>query len=953
MRSKRIIRKWAGIVRLRLPSLRGLVVAFSGSLLVIAVLFGLSVAQVESSVNPRSASRSPQYASLVNRALVEGSLPVLVQLNVGYRPEGGLDDYSALLQRSRIATIQESIASRLPLASRRTVRRFEHVPIMALQADAQALRDLRESPEVLRVQEDIPVPPSLAESVPLIGANEAWAQGYDGAGWAVAVLDTGAAPDHPAFEGKVVAEACFSGAYDSEASLCPDGEQVQIGTGAGASCPGDVLGCEHGTHVAGIAAGGGSVPGVASAGDLIPVQVYSRFEGATCTDRGLTSPCALTWTADQISALEWVYEQRSGLSVAAVNMSLGGASVRSNACDDDPRKAIIDTLRSVGIATVIAAGNGGQSDGVSAPACISSAISVGASTDADAVATFSNVAEILDLFAPGVGINAPVPAGYENKSGTSMAAPHVAGAWAILKDKHPGASVFDILSALVESGVMIEDDRSGGYVNRPRVQVDAALLELDPAPTSTPDPSSTPTSTVTMAPSATATPSPSVTPSPTPTPTATPTPTPTATLTPTPTATPTHSPTPTPSTMGGSIWYLPEGYTGEESGTYILVQNPNRSPAELSVSYLLPGGSVIERNHTAPARSRYTIVASEDVGPDATFSTTLDSDVPVVVERSMYFGSGGHSTIGAAQPRTTWYLAEGYTGQDFETYILVQNPDSQAAALSVRYLVQGGEVIERTYRVPAGSRYTIVASDELGADTAFSTVLEADVPVVVERSMYFPAGGHNTIGVSQPETSWYLAEGYTGEGFATYILVLNPNGSAAELSVSYMLEDGKVIERSHTVPARSRYTIGAQDEGEVGPDAAFSTLVDSDLPVVVERSMYFGSGGHSTIGAAAPATTWRVAEGYTGSGFGTYILVFNANGSAAELSVSYALQDGDVIERIHSVPARSRYTIAIQDEEEVGVGAAFSTFVQSDLPVIVERAMYFGNGGHSSIAIAE
>lgn len=943
MRGKGKLPAWKSPTGTRPLSLQSLVVGFFISLLCAAILSWPSVALVETSGNKRLiwySSPADQQASLLRKAQAEGSLSVLVRLNIDYRPEGLMDGYSILLQRSRIASVQDSLVARLPTASRLKVRRYEHVPVMAIEADASALRQLIGAPEVARIQEDIPAAPSLEESVPVTGADRAWAQGYDGTGWAVAVLDTGVAAAHPAFADKVAAEACFSGAYDQERSLCPGGGQTQTGPGAGRNCSGGVLGCDHGTHVAGIAVGGGSIPGVARGADLISIQVYSRFEGATCRDRGLSSPCALTWTADQISALEWLYEQRAALGIAAANMSLGGSSTRSNACDDDPRKLIIDTLRSAGIATVVAAGNGGRTDGLSAPACISTAIGVSASTNTDAVADFSNVAEMLDLFAPGVAINAPVPGGYESKSGTSMAAPHVAGAWAILKQNDPAASVFDILSALAGSGNRVEDRRFGGYVNRPRVQVDDALMQLDPAPTSTALPARTPTSTATTEPSPAATPSPSPTASPT----------------------PTHTPTSTPSltptmTFEGSISYLPEGYTGERFGTFVLVHNPQSPPAELSVSYMLEGAAKVDRAHTVPGRSRYTIRTQDqvEVGRDSVFSTKLESDVPVVVERSMYFADGGHSTIAAAKPSTTWYFAEGYTGEGFETSISVQNPSESAAKLKVSYLVQEGGVIERTHTVAAGSRYTIQAhqEQEVGPDAAFAAIVESDTPIVVERSMYFAGGGHGTIGAPEPSRTWYLAEGFTGKDFETYILVLNPNESPAEIAVRYLGPGGGVIERTHTVPGESRYTIRARQEGEVGPDAAFGTIVDSDLPIVVERAMYFGSGGHNTIAATGPATTWHMAEGYTGEGFGTYILVLNPNGSPAELNVSYMLEGGEVIERAHSVPAESRYTIVTQSEEEVGAGAAFSTTMAADIPVIVERAMYFENGGHDTIAVRE
>jgi hypothetical protein len=190
--------------------------------------------------------------------------------------------------------------------------------------------------------------------------------------------------------------------------------------------------------------------------------------------------------------LERVRDLASSFNIAAVNMSLGGPDEFQSPCDfvdagTTALKDLIENLRSLGIATVIAAGNDGFRNGLSSPACISKAISVGSTGDGsigmdgiaprDLVSDFSNSAPFLDLLAPGKWILSSVPGGLmDNFRGTSMAAPHVAGAWAVLKAKSPSASVDQILSALTSTGVPITDSRNN--VNTPRIQVDAALNAL-------------------------------------------------------------------------------------------------------------------------------------------------------------------------------------------------------------------------------------------------------------------------------------------------------------------------------------------------------------------------------------------------------------------------------------------------------------------------------------------
>jgi hypothetical protein len=416
------------------------------------------------------------FDRLMQRVRTSGKARVIVGVAAAFTPEGAFPSQTLVAaQRDSISQAQNRVVGLVPQSLRQSIRRFASIPYMALEADAATLESLRRSPTVAAIEEDVPVPTALTESVPIVGVPTVWPQRATGVGWAIAVLDTGVDKTHPFLVGKVVSEACYSSdVAGTSATLCPGGVTSSTSPGSGVNCP--YPGCEHGTHVAGIAAGTGSTfSGVAKDASIVAIQVFSSFPA---------SGSVLAWTSDIIKGLERVYALKDIMNIAAVNMSLGGGRFFTAAdCDafNSATKAAIDQLRSVNIPTIIASGNNGYFDSISSPGCISSAISVGSTDDgslgtvADAVSSFSNSVSFLSLLAPGRWIDSSIPGGaFANFSGTSMATPHVAGAWAALRSAVAGPlSVSQVLSVLQASGTPITDSRNG--IVKSRIRVDRAL----------------------------------------------------------------------------------------------------------------------------------------------------------------------------------------------------------------------------------------------------------------------------------------------------------------------------------------------------------------------------------------------------------------------------------------------------------------------------------------------
>ncbi|MGL4758341.1 MAG: S8 family peptidase, partial [Patescibacteria group bacterium] len=326
------------------------------------------------------------------------------------------------------------------------------------------------------IEETIINKPQLDVSTTQVGAQNSWLRdvtntsspdnGINGTGKnkIIGILDTGVLNSHPFLKDKVVLEACFSTNSRSSTSLCPNGSNEQYGPNASAPCSG-MRGCDHGTHVAGIAAGKRvdetqptTFNGVAPDAKLIGVNVFSQFSGSSC---GSSSPCILSYDIDQIDGLNYIILADNSLTqsnsidkIASVNMSIGGGLYTSS-CNRDAKKSYIDTLKNRRIATVIAAGNSGQNS-VSSPGCISSAITVGSTTKdtAPTASSFSNYrTSMIDVWAPGNSINSSIlNNAYASYNGTSMATPHVAGALAVLHGVFPTHSVDTNVKVLRDVG---------------------------------------------------------------------------------------------------------------------------------------------------------------------------------------------------------------------------------------------------------------------------------------------------------------------------------------------------------------------------------------------------------------------------------------------------------------------------------------------------------------------
>ena len=300
----------------------------------------------------------------------------------------------------------------------------------------------------------------LDTSVPYLGADVAHASGNKGKGTYVVLIDTGINVDHPMLKGKVALEACFT-----VLRSCPNGTNQQTGTGAAA--PVDW----HGSHVSGIMAGSyQQYVGVAPEAKIIAINVFD--EDLSSSETSITN------------ALNWVNSIAKNYNIAAVNMSLGTSRVYQGYCDtvSPSMTTAIRNLYDKDIAVVVAAGNS-YALGMSSPACISYTVSVASMTYDGYVNDFSNLSQNTTFAAPGYRIvSAGAGTTMRAATGTSMAAPHVAGIFAIYRQMYPTHTLEQAIARIKASSKIATDYYSDIKLSAINI---ATLSNIEDSPTTT------------------------------------------------------------------------------------------------------------------------------------------------------------------------------------------------------------------------------------------------------------------------------------------------------------------------------------------------------------------------------------------------------------------------------------------------------------------------------------
>lgn len=388
------------------------------------------------------------------------------------------DDPAHFISKQGIKTLQEVLETSFTPAEIskdiKIIHRLENIPWVFGMINLKALEKLKVHPNVAIISESERVKSHLVESGPLINADLSHIAGYSGDGVTVAVIDSGIDTDHPDLQGDLLWEECF---------LWGDGCITGLNRASGPGSAEDGYG--HGTHVTGIITSGNeNYTGIAPDTKIVAIKVLDDSGNG--------------WTFDSMAALDWIVSNKNEYGISVVNMSFGSSQLYSGLCDDSaPIATAAEAAKAAGIVLFASSGNDGETNNMTAPACLSSVISVGSvydgnagpyigscndtPTSADKISCFSNVSSELDLLAPGSKIDSSGLGGDIIKfSGTSMASPHAAALAALILQKNYFSTPDYIKSILLNSGVPIYDVRVGAYF--PRVDSIEALdltVELD------------------------------------------------------------------------------------------------------------------------------------------------------------------------------------------------------------------------------------------------------------------------------------------------------------------------------------------------------------------------------------------------------------------------------------------------------------------------------------------
>ena len=473
----------------------------------------------------------------------------------------------------------------------------------------------------------------------------------------------------------------------------------------------------------------------------------------------------------------------------------------------------------------------------------------------------------------------------------------------------------------------------------------------------------------------------------------------TATTTPTasPTATTSHTMAPisqatatsTPSAARAAgetplrAWHFADGNSRSQFQTYFMLVNLSDQPASVTAQYSRDDGIRLVQWLGIEPRARLSVDANAVVG-ERSFGASFFADQDIVVERSTTWGPGqnGLTTLGfAPDGERVWHFAEGTTRGRATTYFVTQNLSDDPTNVTATFVRDNGAPESRSFWLAPRARDAFRVNDLL-TDTAFSATFRSDRDVVVERTIMTEADraptsrqnrgrngqtdegsalGANAVGIlgglGYPGTAdqagsrtWQFAEGSTRIPYQTLFILFNPSAQSTEVRLRFRLESGDTKTRSLWVPGQGRTAIDPRDTVQ---SADFSTSIEADVPIVVERTYVssgdglYGALGYTASAAPRDSRDWYFAEGNTNSEVETYFVLYNLSDRSTQVKGTFYADGASPREQTLDVPAGGRRAIRANDFVP---GAFFSARFRADQNIVAERTFYLpGGSGFTTI----
>lgn len=389
--------------------------------------------------------------------------------------------------------------------------------------------------------------------------------------------------------------------------------------------------------------------------------------------------------------------------------------------------------------------------------------------------------------------------------------------------------------------------------------------------------------------------------------------------------------------MGGPTSYVSRLSGGDKAIHIALPGHRNTEPGDVVINTLINLLAWLSQAYHIPAtdhhlvgeayETRQNIVGHQQAVPEAP-----DPGQPLLDMLPTIRDSADRSII-----RSRWFFPEGNV-RDYIQRLIFFNPNSDETDAIVSLHTGTGTPVELGLTLPANGHTSLLVNDVVTGTDGLSAVVAANEEIIVERSMETTTDLSVSPGIPKLSRVWYFAEASTDETFNTYLVLFNPHNTFTEAVVTYMRGDGKQARQEVYVPPQERVVVTVND---VLPGYGFGMKIVADRPIAAERTMRFGPGGvgvHIGPGSINLSRSWYFAEGTTDPPFTMRLLVLNPNEKSSKTTITFMTPDGTTLRRNYVIPPTTRLVV---DVNEVVPTLGVATSIESEWPLVAERALYF------------